>query len=72
MYGTQVASSRWQRLVRDTMCDSHWNVLTIMPCVAYSEKEDSLVLLHGDDCLDQGVAGQTAGREGVLLHKRIR
>ena len=23
MYGTQVASSRWQRLVRETLCDGH-------------------------------------------------
>ena len=51
MYGTQVASSRWQRLVRETLCDGHWKVLTSVPCVAYNEKEDSLVLFHGDDVL---------------------
>ena len=36
MYGTQVASSRWQRLVRETLCDGHWKVLTCVPCVAYT------------------------------------
>ena len=36
MHGTQVASSRWQRLAS-------------VPCVAYNEKEDSLVSSHGDD-----------------------
>ena len=34
MYGTQIASSRWQRLVRETLCDGHWKVLTCVPCVA--------------------------------------
>ena len=28
MYGTQVASSRWQRLVRETLCDGHRKVLS--------------------------------------------
>ena len=49
MYGTQIASSRWQRLVRETLCDGHWKVLTSVPCVAFSETEDSLLLFHGDD-----------------------
>ena len=54
MYGTQVASSRWQRLVRETLCDGHWKVLTYVPCVAYNETEDSLVMFHGDDFLAEG------------------
>ena len=54
MYGTQVASSRWQRLVRETMCDGHWEVLTCVPCVAYNETEVSLVMFHGDDFLAEG------------------
>ena len=54
MYGTQVASSRWQRLVRETLCDGHWKVLTCVPCVAYNETEDSLVMFHGDDFLADG------------------
>ena len=49
MYGKQVASSRWQKLVRETLCDGHWKVLTSVPCVAYNETEDSLVMFHGDD-----------------------
>ena len=28
-YGTQVASSRWQRLVRETLCDDHWKVYRV-------------------------------------------
>ena len=48
MHGTQVASSRWQRLVRETLCDGHWKVLTSVRCVAYNETEDSLVMFHGD------------------------
>ena len=43
MYGTQVAVSCWQRLVRETLCDGHWRVLTSVLCVANNEKEDSLV-----------------------------
>ena len=54
MYGTQVASSRWQRLVRETLCDGHWKVLTCVQCVAYNETEDSLVMFHGDDFLAEG------------------
>ena len=34
MYGTQVASLLWQRLVRKTLCDGHWEVLTCGPCLA--------------------------------------
>ena len=51
MYGTQVATSRWQRLVRETLCDGHWKVFTCVPCVAYNETEDSLVMFHGDGFL---------------------
>ena len=51
MYGTQVASSRWQWMVRETLCHGHWWILTSVPCVAYNEKEASLVLFHGDDFL---------------------
>ena len=54
MQWTQVASSRWQRLVRETLCDCHWKVLTCVPCVAYNETEDSLVMFHGDDSLAEG------------------
>ena len=54
MYGTQVASPRWQRLVRETLCDGCWTVLTSVPCVTYNEKEDSLVMFHGDDFLAEG------------------
>ena len=55
MCGTQFASSRWHRLVRETLCDGHWNVLTSVPCVAYNETEGSLVLFHGDDFLAEGL-----------------
>ena len=54
MYRTQVASSRWERLVRETLCDGHWKVLTSVPCVTYNETEDSLVMFHGDDFLAEG------------------
>ena len=80
MYGTQVASSDWQRLAS-------------VPCVTYNENEDLLVSSHGDDFFAQGHdssmdkldeasgafeikrlprVGPTAGREGVFLHSRIR
>ena len=80
-------------LVRETLRDGHWKVLTSVPCVAYNEKEDWLVLIHGDDFLAEGhdgsldkldevlgafeikrlpAIGPTAGRAGLLLHKRIR
>ena len=54
IYGTQVASSRWQSLVRETLGDAHWKVLTSVPCVAYNETEDSLVMFHGGDFLAEG------------------
>ena len=54
MYGTQVGSSRWQRLVRETLYEDDWTVLTSVSCAAYYEKEDSLVLFHGDDFLAEG------------------
>ena len=54
MYGTQVANSRWQRLVRETLCDGHLKVLTCVPCVAYNETDDSSVMCHGDDFLAEG------------------
>ena len=34
MYGTQVGSSRWQRLVRETLYDDDWKVPTSVSCVA--------------------------------------
>ena len=39
MYGTEDASSRWQSLVRETLCDGHCKVLTCVQCVAYNEIE---------------------------------
>ena len=54
MYGTQVASSLWQRLVRETLGAGSWTVLKSIPCVAYNEKEDSLVIFHGDDFFAEG------------------
>ena len=86
MYGTQVASSRWERLVRETLCESHKKV-------HISEKEESLVLFRGDDFLAEGhessldklgevlsaceikrlpIVGPTVGREGVFLRRRIQ
>ena len=39
---------------RDTLCDGHWKVRSGVPCVACNEKEDSVVLFHGDDFLAEG------------------
>ena len=80
MYGTQVASSRWQRLVRETLCDGHWKVLTCVPCVAYeflAEGHDSSLekldeVLEAFEIKRLPRIGPTAGREGVFLHRRIR
>ena len=38
-------------MVRETLCGGHWKVLTSVPCVDYNEKEDSLVLFHGNGFL---------------------
>ena len=57
MYGTQVASSLWQRLVRETLGAGDWKVLVSIPCVAYNRKEDSMVIFHGDDFLAEGESG---------------
>ena len=43
-----------ERLARETLCDGHWEVFTCVPCVAYNETEDSLVMFHGDDFLAEG------------------
>ena len=40
--------------MRETLYDDDWTVLTSVSCVAYYEKEDSLVLFHGDDFLAEG------------------
>ena len=40
--------------MRETLGDGHWKVLTCVPCVAYNETEDSLVMFHGDDFLAEG------------------
>ena len=39
---------------RDTLCDGHWKVRSGVLCVACNEKEDSVVLFHGDDFLAEG------------------
>ena len=80
MNGTQVANSRWQRLVRETVCDRHWKVLTSVPCVAYNETEDSLVMFHGDwmKCWEHSRSSacrawvQQLVVRGVSLHRTIR
>ena len=54
MYGTQVASLRWKMLVREALSHGQWEVLTSVWCVAHNEKEDTLVLFHGDDFLAEG------------------
>ena len=71
MYGTQVASSRWQRLVRETLCDGHWKALTCVPCVAYNETEDSLVMFHGDHFLAEGHDSSLDKLDDVLGAKRL-
>ena len=48
VHGTQVASLRWQRLARGTLCEDRWKVPISVPCVAYNETKDSLVVFHGD------------------------
>ena len=40
--------------VRETLCESHKKVHISVPCVAYIEKEESLVLLRGDDFFAEG------------------
>ena len=71
MYRTQVASSRWQRLVRETLCDGHWTVLTSVPCVAYNETEDSLVVCHGDNILVEGHDSSLDKLDEVFEIKRL-
>ena len=48
VHGTQVASLRWQRLARGTLCEDRWEVTISVPCVGYNETKDSLVVFHGD------------------------
>ena len=54
MYGTEVANSGWHKLVRETLCNGQCKVLTSVLCVASNQKEDSMVLFHGDDSLAEG------------------
>ena len=58
----QVASLRWQRLARGTLCEDRWKVLISVPCVGYNETEDSLVVLHGD------VTTILSTTAGALMH----
>ena len=68
--------------MREALCDGHWRVLTSVPCVAHSEKEDSLVSFHGDDFLAEGhdsspdkledVLGAFEISERLFLHRMIR
>lgn len=54
MYGTQIASAMWQKLVRETLENGGWLPLISTSCVAYNSKEDSLLIFHGDDFLAEG------------------
>ena len=48
VHGTQVASLRWQRLARGTLCEDRWKVTMSVPCIGYNETKDSLVVFPGD------------------------
>ena len=54
MYGTQVAAKAWQSRVREVLLAGGWEPVWSVPCVCYNEKEDSMVLYHGDDFLGEG------------------
>ena len=62
VHGTQVASLRWQRLARGTLCEDRWEVLISVPCVGYNETKDSLVVFHGD------VTTIISTTAGALMH----
>ena len=62
VHGTQVASLRWQRLARGTLCEDRWEVLKSVPCVGYNETKDSLVVFHGD------VTTILSTTAGALMH----
>ena len=47
VHGAQVASLRWQRLARGTLCEDRWKVFSV-PCVGNNETKHSLVVFHGD------------------------
>ena len=66
MYGTQVESSRWQKLVRETLCHCQWKNLTSVPCVGYNETEDSVVVCHGDDFMAEGHVSSLDKLDAVL------
>ena len=38
VHGTQVASLRWQRLARGTLCEDRWKVPISVPCVGYKQQ----------------------------------
>ena len=57
VHGTQVASLRWQRLARGTLCEDRWQVPKSVPCVGYNETKDSLVVFHGDVTTKLSTAG---------------
>ena len=46
IHGTQVASLRWQRPARRTLCEDRWKAPISVPCVGYNEAKDSLVVFH--------------------------
>ena len=61
VHGTQVASLRWQRLARGTLCEDRWTVPISVPCVGYNETKDSLVVFHGDVTMRGSLAGDVVG-----------
>ena len=62
MFGRQVASLRWQRPGRGTLCEDWWKVLRSVPCVGYSGTEHSLVVFHGD------VTIRSSTTAGAMMH----
>ena len=70
MYGTQVASSRWQRLVRETLCDGHWKMLTSVPCVGYNEKHDQWCCFTETISLLRVTTARSANWMACWVHSR--
>ena len=54
MYGTQIAAKAWQQKVREVIGAGGWEPIWSMACVAYNEKEDSMLIFHGDDFFAEG------------------
>ena len=72
MHGTLVASSCWRRLVRESLCDSQWEILANLPCVGSNETEGPLAMFHENDFMTEGHNSALDKLDAMLDSDKVR